>query len=236
MDRFIADVHFAHKNMVSLIRDCEKDYWKIFYSDREEAKQNYLPDSVITVDDWDNMIISNWNSVVKEGDTTYVLGDIGLGNIQQIISCIEKLNGHIALLPGNHDSRLINYLANSKSPLVPGKIEILKYGNRGYYSYSGWSWDKNASPVVLSHFPIWGYDNHFHNAIHLYGHIHNTVGMNKPLIDAQIEAYKSGYPSTMCNIGCMCFGMGFTPRSLDDILKAYKEANLSFVRSGNEKR
>ena len=47
-------------------------------------------------------IIKNWNSVVKNGDKVYHLGDFGFGSKEQIKDIVSQLNGDIYLIRGNH--------------------------------------------------------------------------------------------------------------------------------------
>ena len=51
-------------------------------------------------------IIKKWNSVVKEADTVYHLGDVGFGSLQEVKSLVERLNGRKILLRGNHDFKI----------------------------------------------------------------------------------------------------------------------------------
>ena len=48
--------------------------------------------------------MKRWNSVVKEGDKIYHLGDFGFGSKEQIANVVSKLNGRIFLILGNHDN------------------------------------------------------------------------------------------------------------------------------------
>lgn len=52
----------------------------------------------------DEAIITNWNSVVKPTDDVYVLGDIMLGDNEWGRECMNRLEGRIHLVRGNHDS------------------------------------------------------------------------------------------------------------------------------------
>ena len=52
----------------------------------------------------DEAIIANWNSVVEPMDDVYVLGDIMLGDNEWGKSCMERLEGRIYLIRGNHDT------------------------------------------------------------------------------------------------------------------------------------
>lgn len=71
---FIADTHFDDPNI-------------LIYS-RQQFK---------TVQENNDLIIKNWNNVVKEDDIVYHLGDFGNYDY------IDKLNGDIRIIKGNHD-------------------------------------------------------------------------------------------------------------------------------------
>jgi calcineurin-like phosphoesterase family protein len=49
-------------------------------------------------------IIANWNSVISDNDTVFVLGDIGFCGIEKLRPLISQLKGKIILIQGNHDS------------------------------------------------------------------------------------------------------------------------------------
>ena len=57
-----------------------------------------------TVEQMNEEMIKKWNSVVKEDDKIYHLGDFGFGSKEQIANVISKLNGRIFLILGNHDN------------------------------------------------------------------------------------------------------------------------------------
>lgn len=75
--RFIADLHFGHKNMA--IRRGFKD----------ELEH-------------DDHIIEMWNSVVHKRDLTYVLGDITMETCKWYFR-LDQLNGRKIVVLGNHD-------------------------------------------------------------------------------------------------------------------------------------
>lgn len=89
----------------------------------------------------DEAIIANWNLVVGPDDEVYVLGDIMLGDNDHGKSCVERLNGNIHLVRGNHDTdRRWNEVYPTISNIVEfcGWAEVIHY--RKYHFY-------------LSHFP-----------------------------------------------------------------------------------
>ena len=84
----ISDTHFSHYNMVH--------------------KFKTRPFS--TVEEMDEALMDNWNSVVKPGDKVYHLGDVTFGNKENYIKNIHKrLNGKKRLIVGNHDD--VKFLA-----------------------------------------------------------------------------------------------------------------------------
>ena len=80
---FIADTHFNHAN---IIKYCNRPFKN--------------------TDEMNEYIIRRWNSVVKEADTVYHLGDVGFGSLQEVKSLVERLNGRKILLRGNHDFKI----------------------------------------------------------------------------------------------------------------------------------
>ena len=62
-----------------------------------------------SVEQMDELMIENWNSVVGEKDRIYMMGDFCIN--RRYISTAEKLNGRKVLLKGNHDIfKLKDYL------------------------------------------------------------------------------------------------------------------------------
>ena len=59
----------------------------------------------VSIDEMNEVLISRWNQVVKPNDTVYVLGDLAMGRIEDSRACIERLNGKIILIRGNHDTK-----------------------------------------------------------------------------------------------------------------------------------
>ena len=57
-----------------------------------------------TLEEMNETLIANWNAKVSAEDTVYVLGDLAMGTVEASRACIERLNGKIVLIRGNHDS------------------------------------------------------------------------------------------------------------------------------------
>jgi len=82
MNRFcIADLHLGHKNILG-------------FSGALRGGTN--------VDEHDEWIVEQWNSVVQKRDVVYVLGDVTMG--KKKIHYMHRLNGQKHLIRGNHDT------------------------------------------------------------------------------------------------------------------------------------
>lgn len=83
---FISDTHFNHRNIIK-------------YADR--------PFNDIT--EMNNTLINNWNSIIKEDDIVYHLGDFALTCDEKLKELYSYLNGTIILIRGNHDGKSVKY-------------------------------------------------------------------------------------------------------------------------------
>ena len=95
-----------------------------------------------SVDEMNEEIVRRHNEVVTENDIVYFLGDACLGGASEEIlkkNCelIERLNGNIVMLRGNHDTDTrIAAFKNCKNVLNVGEIaKIINYD--GYRLYVG---------------------------------------------------------------------------------------------------
>lgn len=105
----------------------------------------YAARGFLTVQEMNDTIVSKWNSVVQPDDTVYVLGDLGLGGggeeaLSSLKQYIERLNGTIQLIYGNHDtiSRAAMYVTCKNIASNSCYATILQY--QGFHFY-------------LSHYP-----------------------------------------------------------------------------------
>ena len=84
----ISDTHWQHYNMIN--------------------KFKTRPFS--TIEEMDEALMDNWNSVVKPGDKVYHLGDVTFGSKENYIKNIHnRLHGKKRLIVGNHDD--VKFLA-----------------------------------------------------------------------------------------------------------------------------
>lgn len=78
-----SDTHFNHLNIL-----------------KYEAKSRPFA----TIQEMNEELIKRWNSVVDKDDTVIHCGDFFMGKITSIDKILPRLNGHIILIRGNHDT------------------------------------------------------------------------------------------------------------------------------------
>ena len=112
MDRFIADTHFGHSNII---------------------KFDGRPFS--DVKDMDESMIANWNAVVQPGDITYILGDFCWGIEKVWPELLKRLNGHKVLIRGNHDIKKMSWDTKHLFLDVQDLKEVKQNGKRVILSH-----------------------------------------------------------------------------------------------------
>mgnify|MGYP000704706914 CR=1 FL=1 len=81
-----------------------RDYW--FISDTHFQHENVIRfngEDFPSVESRDELLIENWNKVVKKGDKVYHLGDVFFGSKEGFSRLWPRLNGSKTLIVGNHD-------------------------------------------------------------------------------------------------------------------------------------
>lgn len=133
-----SDTHFGHRR-IALVREFD------------------------SVEAMDEALIEKWNRVVGRKDTVFHLGDFSFGKRDEILNVLQRLNGRIQLVPGNHDSMIRRH---PERYLGVDRFEaILPAG------------DHKVAPktkMFLSHYPHEVWSSSHHGRIHLHGHSHGT--------------------------------------------------------------
>lgn len=165
---FIADTHFGHANIIR-------------YSHRPF-------DDVV---EHDRRLIENWNAHVRAGDDVFHLGDFAYGNSASALSILERLNGNVHLIEGNHDS--VAHQIRARFAWYD-RVKTIKVGDRR---------------IFLSHYAHRVWDRSHHGAWHLYGHSHASLpdDPNSLSLDVGVDntAVRLGVPNL--------FGTGQVPGS-----------------------
>ena len=158
----------------------------------------------INIDEMNDALVKRWNNAVSAGDLVFVLGDFFWIKSSDAIPVLNSLNGQKFLIKGNHDrcndSKFLN-----KFVKVDDYMEV----------------EDNSRNVVLCHYPIPCFKNHFYGWYHLYGHVHSSFEYNM-MENAryQMEALYEKQ-CNMYNCGVMMPWMDYTPRTLDEIVDGY---------------
>lgn len=129
---FTSDTHFGHKKMLEF-RPFE------------------------TVEEMDDNLIYNWNSRVDKSDRVYHLGDFSFHTREETAKILDRLNGMIHLIKGNHDKMLDRF----KDRFVSYQdYKTVRVGDQR---------------LVLFHYALKTWDMAHHGSWALYGHSHGNL-------------------------------------------------------------
>jgi len=157
----VADLHLSHKAMIKFSPKTRGHF--------------------IDVNDMNNTIIRNWNNVVGKNDTIYLLGDIAFTNGKLTRSLIERLNGNIILIKGNHDKNKDIKKYRDLLISVENYIEIKYEYNNKYYH------------IIMSHYPFASWNRSFHGSIMCHGHSHGHYIAPGKIFDVGIDSDIGGF-------------------------------------------
>lgn len=129
---YIADIHFGHENVL---------------------KFDNRPFSSV-----DEILITQWNAVVKDTDDVYIIGDFIYRSKKPAVWYLKQLKGRKHLIQGNHDHQLLKDEKVVNEFISVDKMTYVKDGNH---------------MIVLCHFPIAEWNKYWRGSWHIYGHIHN---------------------------------------------------------------
>lgn len=147
---FTADFHLGHRNIIK-------------FQNRPFSN----------IHEMNNAIITNYNTIVHNNDTVYILGDIAHHiNIDTANELISKLNGKKYLITGNHDKRYDPSLFIQ----ISDYMEISLGGNC----------------FVLMHYPMLSWKKMNKGSYQLHGHIHSQMEYNINNKESGIRRYDVG--------------------------------------------
>lgn len=139
---FTSDTHFNHTN---ILQYCNRPFK--------------------TIDQMNETIITNWNRVVGPDDVIFHLGDFCLGGAEEWNKILNRLNGRIYLVLGNHDLKNIRQ----------GFIDRFEYVAMSMCIQVG------KKKIYLNHFPYLCFEGGYHNDVwQLFGLCtlaHRTPGL-----------------------------------------------------------
>ena len=130
---FTSDTHFNHANIIEF---CHRPF-------RNVEKMN-------------ETLIANWNNVIGPDDIVFHLGDFCLGGAAEWNKVLDRLNGKIYLILGNHDLKNIRQGFTQRFEHVAMQMRI-EIGKRKIY---------------LCHYPFLCFEGGYKDVWQLFGHVH----------------------------------------------------------------
>jgi calcineurin-like phosphoesterase family protein len=120
-------------------------------------------------------LIRAWNQVVSPDDTVFHLGDFCFSGSAKSLDILDRLNGKIHLIKGNHDqgmgTRVRNRFITVNDYL---EVDIIKDGNK--------------TRVVLMHYPLKEWNHQHDGSLHLHGHTHGNMEPLGRSMDVGVDA------------------------------------------------
>ncbi|MDD3219678.1 MAG: metallophosphoesterase family protein [Lachnospiraceae bacterium] len=193
MRYYIADPHFFHSKL-NVLMDCRG-------FESGEEMNSYM--------------LKQWNNKVRKNDEVVILGDLSWGKAEETNELLEKLNGRLYLIQGNHDRFLKNKDYNDKRFVWIKPYEELQ---------------DNKRKVILSHYPIMCYNGQYRvdtdgnpKVYMLYGHVHDTFDqrlierfqcITRDSVRLDHDGNARNVPCNMIN--CFCMYSDYMPLTLDE--------------------
>jgi calcineurin-like phosphoesterase family protein len=134
---FTSDTHFGHKNIIK-------------FSSRPFKDENHM----------DEELVKSWNEVVHKDDDVYHLGDVSLGNPTKLTDILNRLNGNIHLITGNHEKSVFKKTTNVE------RFVWIK-------NYHEMTVDKQF--IVMCHYGFRVWNKSHHGSWMVYGHSHDSM-------------------------------------------------------------
>lgn len=101
--------------------------------------------------------VENWNKVVDKEDVVFHLGDFAVGGAASWSNLLQRLNGKVYLIMGNHDVHTID---------------------KGFEGFQYVSWEMlieiGKQKIYLNHYPFLCFSGAKKNTWQLFGHVHTS--------------------------------------------------------------
>ena len=141
---FTSDTHFYHSNII-----------------------NFCGRPFKSVEVMNETLIANWNSVVGPDDIVFHLGDFCLGGSAEWTNILNRLNGKIYLIVGNHDIKNLRQGYYSRFEHIAMQMHI----------------EVGKQKIYLNHCPFLCYGGAYRDTWQLFGHVHTSkqnTGIDAP--------------------------------------------------------
>ena len=134
---FTSDTHFNHSNIIGF---CDRPFKN--------------------VEQMNETIIANWNNTVSPNDIVFHLGDFCLGGAAEWTKLLDRVNGKIYLIMGNHDMKNLRqgFIQRFEDVKMQMHIEIGK------------------KSIYLNHYPFLCFTGGYKDDVwQLFGHVHTRT-------------------------------------------------------------
>ena len=173
---FISDHHWGHKAIIRM------------------SNRNF--DNIV---DMNQIMIDKWNEIIQPDDEVYYLGDFmyKMNPNTFVNHVLNKLNGKIYLIIGNHDERYLKKYMN-RVEWIKDRYELKHIHEDKEYKF------------ILDHYPLYSWKGMWRKTIHLHGHTHRNTD----------DLY---YESIGDKMNVNCEFLDYTPISIVDVINNFKE-------------
>jgi calcineurin-like phosphoesterase family protein len=176
---FTSDPHYGHEN---ILKYCHRPFSSIEEHDEE--------------------LIRLWNETVPEDGIVFILGDIGFCSETYLKTILNRLNGKIYWIIGNHDWRRITPGIMNRFECITQQM-VITVDNKLVY---------------LNHFPFLCYpDSDRHPVYQFFGHVHSGPLSGSSDISKLVHLNKRQYDVGLDN-------NEYKPISFQDIMKKIGES------------
>lgn len=174
---FISDIHFGHDNIIK-------------YANRP----------FIDVKEMNEVIINNWNEVVKDDDLVIIAGDLSLGiKKPELAQIMLQLKGKKILIKGNHDKFSNSEYYSMGITIVVDSI-LMKIANKrvniSHYPYKSGKFNYWKYTILHSLFPKryfrpkeWQNQLENDGKFLIHGHTHSLTKITNRSINVCCEAW-----------------------------------------------
>jgi calcineurin-like phosphoesterase family protein len=176
MDYIISDLHVNHKSIIG-------------FSQRPFKSVNEMNEA----------IIDNWNSVITHNDRVFLLGDVMFSReFDEILKLLLKtLNGKIILILGNHDVPLEKLFKKNQYRVPDHKLFIIGHILDTKVDFGCNTFIKS----VMCHYPLYSWNASMNGRPHFYGHVHNNTIKNDKVNHYNVSAEVLNYtPSKFSDV------------------------------------
>jgi calcineurin-like phosphoesterase family protein len=153
-----SDTHFGHAGIVR-----GTTHWRILDDEGNKVVPLDAVRDFDTVEEMNEIMISNINDAVGENDTLFHMGDWSFGGFENISEFRYRINcKNIHFIIGNHDHHIESNKENIRR----------FFASVNYYNEVTVAHKSGSTKLVMCHYPIVSWNNMRRNSYMLHGHQH----------------------------------------------------------------